>query len=128
MDCYFQYVNIKSQTGIVKLKLQGSCTNCPSSSITLKSGVQNMMQFYIPEVSGIEEVTDELDHKNYKKIKHLNKKQSVGIINTNNGEISIGTQINHCFKSYPVFQTVDKLSRLLVPYFHLSIIAKTMFR
>jgi len=37
--------------GIVKLKLQGSCTSCPSSIVTLKSGVQNMLQFYIPEVS-----------------------------------------------------------------------------
>ena len=30
--------------GIVKLKLQGSCTGCPSSSVTLKHGIQNMMQ------------------------------------------------------------------------------------
>ena len=37
------------------------------------------------------EVTDKLDFINDKKIKHLTKKQSVGIINTNNGEISIGT-------------------------------------
>ena len=49
------------ETGILQLKLQGSCTNCPSSSITLKSGVENMMQFYVPEVTRIEEVTDELD-------------------------------------------------------------------
>ena len=36
--------------GIVYLKMQGSCTTCPSSMVTLKSGVQNMLQFYIPEV------------------------------------------------------------------------------
>lgn len=30
--------------GIVKLKLQGSCTSCPSSIVTLKSGIQNMLQ------------------------------------------------------------------------------------
>ena len=36
--------------GIVYLKMQGSCTSCPSSMVTLKSGVQNMLQFYIPEV------------------------------------------------------------------------------
>ena len=34
----------------MKLKMQGSCTGCPSSTVTLKSGVQNMLQFYIPEV------------------------------------------------------------------------------
>jgi len=49
------------EDGIVKLKLQGSCTGCPSSSVTLKHGIQNMMQFYVPEVLGVEEVEDELD-------------------------------------------------------------------
>ena len=37
--------------GVVKLKMQGSCTSCPSSVVTLKNGVQNMLQFYVPEVS-----------------------------------------------------------------------------
>ena len=36
--------------GVVQLKMQGSCTSCPSSIVTLKNGVQNMLQFYIPEV------------------------------------------------------------------------------
>lgn len=44
------------EDGIVRLKLQGSCTSCPSSIITLKSGIQNMLQFYIPEVEGVEQV------------------------------------------------------------------------
>ncbi|XP_030634795.1 NFU1 iron-sulfur cluster scaffold homolog, mitochondrial [Chanos chanos] len=47
------------EDGIVKLKLQGSCTSCPSSIVTLKSGIQNMLQFYVPEVEGVEEVKDE---------------------------------------------------------------------
>nr|CAG4637201.1 EOG090X0A0R [Ceriodaphnia reticulata] len=50
--------------GIVYLKLQGSCTSCPSSMVTLKNGVQNMLQFYIPEVVAVEQVLeDELDKK-----------------------------------------------------------------
>lgn len=49
------------EEGIVKLKMQGSCTNCPSSVVTLKNGVQNMMQFYIPEVLGVIQVEDETD-------------------------------------------------------------------
>uniref|UniRef100_T1JIQ0 NFU1 iron-sulfur cluster scaffold homolog, mitochondrial n=1 Tax=Strigamia maritima TaxID=126957 RepID=T1JIQ0_STRMM len=49
------------ENGVVKLKLQGSCTGCPSSTVTLKNGVQNMMQFYIPEVTSVEEVQDEED-------------------------------------------------------------------
>ncbi|OAF69960.1 hypothetical protein A3Q56_02303 [Intoshia linei] len=47
--------------GVIKLKLQGACSNCPSSSITLKSGIQNMIQYYIPEVLSVEEVFDESD-------------------------------------------------------------------
>lgn len=49
------------EDGIVKLKLQGACTSCPSSVVTLKSGVQNMLQFYIPEVLGVEQVYEEHD-------------------------------------------------------------------
>ncbi|OWF45476.1 NFU1 iron-sulfur cluster scaffold homolog, mitochondrial-like [Mizuhopecten yessoensis] len=52
------------EDGIVKLKLQGSCTSCPSSVVTLKSGVQNMLQFYIPDVLGVDQVEDEVDDIN----------------------------------------------------------------
>ncbi|ROT76741.1 hypothetical protein C7M84_004655 [Penaeus vannamei] len=48
--------------GIVYLKMMGSCTSCPSSVVTLKNGVQNMLQFYIPEVIEVTEVKDEEDH------------------------------------------------------------------
>ncbi|KAM4615735.1 NFU1 iron-sulfur cluster scaffold homolog, mitochondrial [Polymixia lowei] len=47
------------EDGIVKLKLQGSCTSCPSSIVTLKSGIQNMLQFYVPEVESVEQVKDD---------------------------------------------------------------------
>uniref|UniRef100_UPI00398E77D6 NFU1 iron-sulfur cluster scaffold homolog, mitochondrial-like n=1 Tax=Pristiophorus japonicus TaxID=55135 RepID=UPI00398E77D6 len=47
------------EDGIVKLMLQGSCTSCPSSIVTLRSGIQNMLQFYVPEVEGVEQVVDE---------------------------------------------------------------------
>ncbi|XP_013882130.1 NFU1 iron-sulfur cluster scaffold homolog, mitochondrial [Austrofundulus limnaeus] len=49
------------ENGTVKLKLVGSCTGCPSSTVTLKNGIQNMMQFYIPEVDKVEQVEDEVD-------------------------------------------------------------------
>lgn len=52
------------EDGIVKLKMQGSCTSCPSSVVTLKHGVQNMLQFYIPEVMGVEQIEDEVDNIN----------------------------------------------------------------
>ncbi|XP_027007136.1 NFU1 iron-sulfur cluster scaffold homolog, mitochondrial isoform X1 [Tachysurus fulvidraco] len=47
------------EDGIVKLQLQGSCTSCPSSIVTLKNGIQNMLQFYVPEVEGVEQVKEE---------------------------------------------------------------------
>ena len=36
--------------GVVKVQLQGSCSGCPSSTMTLKQGVQNLLCHYIPEV------------------------------------------------------------------------------
>ncbi|KAM7429726.1 nifu-like protein [Porites harrisoni] len=50
--------------GVVKLKLQGACSSCPSSIVTLKSGIENMMQFYVPEVVSVEQVEDEVDEIN----------------------------------------------------------------
>ncbi|XP_060560561.1 NFU1 iron-sulfur cluster scaffold homolog, mitochondrial-like isoform X2 [Ruditapes philippinarum] len=47
------------EDGVVKLKMQGSCTGCPSSTVTLKNGVQNMLQFYIPDVTEVIQVDDE---------------------------------------------------------------------
>ncbi len=38
------------EDGIVYLKLQGACSGCPSSSATLKSGIENMLRYYVPEV------------------------------------------------------------------------------
>lgn len=38
------------ENGIVYLKMQGACAGCPSSSATLKSGIENMLRYYVPEV------------------------------------------------------------------------------
>ena len=38
------------EDGVVTVKLQGSCSGCPSSTITLKRGVENLLSHYIPEV------------------------------------------------------------------------------
>ena len=42
--------------GIVKVQLQGSCSGCPSSTMTLKQGVQNLLSHYIPEVKQVEAI------------------------------------------------------------------------
>ena len=42
--------------GIVKVQLQGSCSGCPSSTMTLKQGVQNILKHYIKEVREVEAI------------------------------------------------------------------------
>ncbi len=42
--------------GVVMVQLQGSCSGCPSSTMTLKQGVQNLLCHYIPEVKEVEAV------------------------------------------------------------------------
>ena len=49
-----KFVSFKN--GIVKVELQGSCSGCPSSTMTLKQGVQNLLCHYIPEVKGVEAI------------------------------------------------------------------------
>ena len=39
--------------GVVKVELQGSCSGCPSSTMTLKQGVQNLLCHYLPEVKEV---------------------------------------------------------------------------
>ena len=45
------------EKGTVYLHLQGACAGCPSSSVTLKMGIENMLKHYVPEVIRVEEVT-----------------------------------------------------------------------
>mgnify|MGYP001418532137 CR=1 FL=1 len=40
--------------GVVKVELQGSCSGCPSSLVTLKQGVQNLLKHYVKEVNSVE--------------------------------------------------------------------------
>ena len=42
--------------GIVRLHMQGACSGCPSSSATLKHGIENMLKHYVPEVVSVEQV------------------------------------------------------------------------
>jgi Fe-S cluster biogenesis protein NfuA len=45
-----------SSSGVVSLHMQGSCAGCPSSTMTLKNGIENMLRHYIPEVRAVEAV------------------------------------------------------------------------
>lgn len=44
---------------IVYLELKGACSGCPSSTITLKNGIENMLKHYVPEVEAVEQVNEE---------------------------------------------------------------------
>ncbi|OCF75898.1 NifU-like protein c [Kwoniella mangroviensis CBS 8886] len=54
-----EYKGFEEDTGIVKLKLKGSCRGCSSSSVTLKNGIERMLMHYVPEVQSVEQVLDE---------------------------------------------------------------------
>lgn len=43
-------------TGVLSLRMRGACAGCPSSSATLKAGVEQMMKHYVPEVTRVEQV------------------------------------------------------------------------
>lgn len=42
--------------GIVYLEMQGACSGCPQSTITLKNGIENMLKYYIPEIESVESI------------------------------------------------------------------------
>tara|TARA_B100001057_G_scaffold491761_1_gene582677 strand:- start:2025 stop:2564 length:540 start_codon:yes stop_codon:yes gene_type:complete len=44
------------KNGVVRVQLQGSCSGCPSSTMTLKQGVQNLLCHYLPEVKEVEAI------------------------------------------------------------------------
>ena len=44
------------EKGVVKVELQGSCSGCPSSLMTLKQGVQNLLKHYVKEVNSVEAI------------------------------------------------------------------------
>ncbi|MDZ5761489.1 NifU family protein [Lyticum sinuosum] len=49
---------VSFDSGIVYLKMHGACSGCPSSSYTLKNGIENMLRYYIPEIHSVEKVED----------------------------------------------------------------------
>ena len=46
------------EQGIVFLKMRGACAGCPSSTVTLKNGVENMLRHYVPEVLEVRQVAE----------------------------------------------------------------------
>lgn len=44
------------EDGVVYVSLQGACSGCPSSTATLKHGIENMLRYYVPEVQSVQQV------------------------------------------------------------------------
>lgn len=55
---YIKLEDFDMETGKVSVLLQGSCSGCASSTITLKMGVENMLKHYVPEVNAVEGMDD----------------------------------------------------------------------
>lgn len=69
------YKGFDKETGTLTLKMMGACSGCPSSSVTLKSGIENMLMHYIPEVQRVEEATpDESEEEGLREFDKLDKK------------------------------------------------------
>lgn len=48
------FKHFEPRTGVVFLSMQGACAGCPSSTMTLKAGIENMLKHYVPEVVKVE--------------------------------------------------------------------------
>ena len=55
---YIKLEDFDIESGKVSVLLQGSCSGCASSTITLKMGVENMLKHYVPEVNAVEGMDD----------------------------------------------------------------------
>ena len=49
------FARFEPDTGVVWLNMRGACSSCPSSAATLKSGVENLLRHYVPEVTRVEQ-------------------------------------------------------------------------
>ena len=47
------FLRFEPESGKVFVEMKGSCAGCPSSSVTLKSGIENMLKHYVPEVKEV---------------------------------------------------------------------------
>lgn len=47
-----------TEAGLVRVRLHGACVGCPSSSMTLRMGIENNVRALVPEVTGVEQVVD----------------------------------------------------------------------
>ena len=54
-----KFVDFDEESGVVMIQMKGSCAGCPSSSVTLKNGIENMLKHYVAEVTECRAVEDD---------------------------------------------------------------------
>ena len=54
-----KYIDFVEDDGLVLIRMTGSCAGCPSSAVTLKNGIENMLKHYVAEVTEVRAVADE---------------------------------------------------------------------
>jgi Fe-S cluster biogenesis protein NfuA len=50
------------EEGVLYVQMQGACSGCPSSTVTLKNGIENMMRYYVPEVKEVRQHVEDAMH------------------------------------------------------------------
>jgi Fe-S cluster biogenesis protein NfuA len=55
------YLDFEEDTGVVTLQMKGACAGCPSSAVTLKNGIENMLKHYVAEVTTVQAVDEVLE-------------------------------------------------------------------
>lgn len=69
-----EFVSFDETDGVVVVRMRGACSGCPSSAVTLKSGIENMLMHYVPEVTSVEEAEpDEAQSEGAKAFSRLEK-------------------------------------------------------
>merc|ERR1711862_180872 len=102
--------NFDHDTGIVSVKLAGSCQGCPSSSATLKNGVENMLMHYIPEVTAVEALDDEEQEED----DNNNIEEGLDNIHNNENVIDVTQSNNNDTKKLKSYE--ERLAAAGIPY------------
>ena len=55
------YLDFEEDTGVVTLQMKGACAGCPSSAVTLKNGIENMLKHYVAEVTTVQAVDEVIE-------------------------------------------------------------------
>ncbi|KAJ3358097.1 hypothetical protein GGF32_000729 [Allomyces javanicus] len=87
-----EYCGFDEPTGTVRLKLKGACRTCDSSVVTLKNGIENMLQYFVPEVQKVEQVLDEhekIANEEFDKLEKVIAAQSMQEFDSNLGQVAV---------------------------------------